>query len=46
MCDDAVFEDCYSLQYVFDWFVTQGICENMADDDYYFDEDGTCLVLQ
>ena len=38
MCDDAVRDDLYSLQYVPNWFVTgEGL--DMWYDDYY-DEDG------
>lgn len=39
ICDDPVCEDSYSLQYVPDWFVTRKMCDNMADDDYCYNND-------
>ena len=35
MCDEAIAEYPYSLQYVCDWFVTQERVKIWHDDDYY-----------
>ena len=39
MCDKAVRKDPLSLQYVPDWFVTQGQVKIWYDDGEYHDDD-------
>ena len=39
MCDDAVWGDLYSLQFVPDWFVTQEQLKLWHDDDYWYKYD-------
>ena len=40
MCDKALRDDYSSLQYVLDWFVTQGQVKMLDDDDDYCNDDG------
>ena len=39
MCDDAIYEDSYSLKYVPDWFVMQELVKIWHDDNDYYDDD-------
>ena len=39
MCDDAVWEDSYSLRFFPDWFVTHQQVKIWHDDDDYDDDD-------
>ena len=42
MCDKAIKDDSYSLQFIPDWFVTQQQLDVWFDDNYwYYDDDIT-----